>query len=123
MQGSWFRISGALGISRKEGVSPSLQRPVRTPGSQRGVKSDVPVRLVTGAQDSFRMNWPSDLQSIEQEFARVRGMLEQDRAAVVSSDRPEVQRVFLRTTEKLYADLESRLRVVRAGSSPAPCRQ
>ena len=68
------------------------------------------------------MNWPSDLQNIEQELARVRGMLEQDRAAVVSSDRPDVQRVFLRTTEKLFADLEWRLRLARAGSSPARFR-
>ena len=60
------------------------------------------------------MNWPTDIVEIEQEIVRARAMLEQDRATVATSSRPDIRRIFARTTEKLCTDLERRLRLARA---------
>ncbi|MDE0177885.1 MAG: hypothetical protein OXH92_16070 [Bryobacterales bacterium] len=60
------------------------------------------------------MNYPDDIAELESLLERVLGMVEQDEGAVVGSERPNVDLLFLSSTKKLRSDLQKRLRFAKA---------
>ena len=55
------------------------------------------------------MNFPTDIPGLEAELNRVLGMCEQDEQTLAHSTMPEVDKIFLSSTEKLRSQLEQLL--------------
>lgn len=55
------------------------------------------------------MNFPTDIPGLEAELNRVLGMCEQDEQTLAHSTMPEVDKIFLSSTEKLRSHLEQLL--------------
>ena len=63
------------------------------------------------------MNLPDDIAELERELQRVTGMVERDQQLVARSKRPKVESVFLTSSTKLRKEIQTRLRVARAGTA------
>ena len=55
------------------------------------------------------MNFPTDIPGLEAELNRARGMCEQDKQTLAHSTMPEVDKIFLASSEKLRSQIEQLL--------------
>ena len=60
------------------------------------------------------MNFPTEIPELEAELARLLGIREEQEHALAESTMPEVERIFLSSTERLQEELERRLRIAKA---------
>lgn len=60
------------------------------------------------------MNFPTEIPELEAELARLRGIQEEQKRSLAESTMPEVDGIFLSSTDRLREELERRLRIAKA---------
>ncbi len=60
------------------------------------------------------MNFPTEIPELEAQLARLLGIREEQEQSLAESAMPEVERIFLSSTERLQEELERRLRIAKA---------
>ena len=66
------------------------------------------------------MDYPDDIAELESLLERVLGMVERDESAVLRSERPNADLLFLSSTKKLRSDLQKRLGIAKAQANTRP---
>ena len=60
------------------------------------------------------MNFPTEITELEAELARLRGIQDEQRRSLAKSTMPEVDGIFLASTDRLREEFERRLRMAKA---------
>ena len=63
------------------------------------------------------MNFPTEIPELEAELARLRGIQNEQKRELAKSTLPEVDGIFLASTDRLREEFERRLRMARAERS------
>ena len=63
------------------------------------------------------MNFPTEIPELEAELARLRGIQDEQKRELAKSTLPEVDGIFLASTDRLREEFERRLRMASAERS------